>query len=370
MKFKPLTYFLCAVTLVIILISPWLILSQYQTPAEAVTYHGIVRLWHITQWRTGGSSGLTFLSQRITAFETYNARVIIEIESMTEEQARQALSDGKTPDIISYPAGVEWDLPFIALPQKELAVPSQTDAAYPYMCGGYCIVINTEMMDESGLFLTDDWGIRPDNLLDAAALGICFDAEDGYSPLPAIALHTYPADSGPNISTWKPPQMPDAALQLSPADFDDGFEAFCDAEAGVLIASHRQLFELRQSYMQGDAPAFYAYAIGGYTDMVQNVSVRACEDEKKQAVCTAFAEYLVSNSVQMKLEAIGVLPVAGGLDIYEDDPCLAAMYTLISDDPVMVLPQESAALGELAQAASGGDSRALRQLRQKLRHLS
>ncbi len=370
MKFKPLTYFLCAVTLVIIMLSPWLILSQYQAPAEAVTYHGIVRLWHITQWRTGGSSGTSFLSQRIAAFETYNPYVIIEIESLTQEQAQQALAAGETPDIISYPAGSEWNLTFAALPQKDLTVPLQTDTAYPYMCGGYCILINTDMADENGLFLTDDWGIRPDDLLAAAPLGVCYDAEDGFSSLPSIALHTYPLDTELNISTWDRPQMPDAALQLSPADFEDGFEAFCEGQACVLVASHRQLFEMRQRYMQGDAPSFCAYAIGGYTDMVQCVSVCACDDEKKQAVCTAFSEYLVSDSAQSKLEAIGVLPVAQELEIYEDDACLAAMYALIIDDPVLATPQESADLVELAQAATGGDSRALRQLRQKLRHLS
>ena len=370
MKFKPLTYFLCAVTLIIILISPWLILSQYQAPAETATYHGIVRLWHITQWRTGGSSGLSFLRQRIAAFESYNPYVIIEIESMTKEEAQQALMNGKRPDIISYPAGSEWDMTFACLPPKELAVSLTTDTAYPYMCGGYCILVNTDLADENDLFLTDDWGIRPDDLLEATALGVCFDAEDGFSSLPAIALHTYPVDTEPNISTWARPQMPDAALQLSSANDTDGFEAFCNAETCVLIASHRQLFEARQRYMQGDAPAFYAYAIGGYTDMVQCVSACACEDEEKQAVCTAFAEYLVSDSAQQKLEAIGVLPVAKELDIYEDDMCLAAMYALVKDDPVVVTPQESTALGDLAEAAFVGDSRALRQLRQKLRHLS
>ena len=367
MKFKPYTYFLCALTIAIMVISPWLILSLYETPPETTVYSGIVQLWHVSTWRTGGSSGASFLRRCAAEFESRNPHVIVEIEVMSAEDVQQALLDGDMPDIISYPYGYEWTLPLATLPQKNLSVSLPGLTAYPYMCGGYCILVNTDMSDENGLYLDEDWGIRPDDLLDAAEYGVCFDAEDGYTALPTIALHTYPPDPEPNISTWSRPAMPDAALSLDPATTDDGLDMFCAGEMCVLIASHRQLFDARQRYMQGDAPAFSAYAVSGYTDMVQCISACATDDTEKQALSTAFAEYLVSDTAQARLQALGVLPVVGGLEIYEDDSCLSGMYTLLSDDPAIISPQDTAALAALAKDALRGDSSALRQLRLRLR---
>ena len=367
MRFRPYTYFLCVLTLVVMLISPWLILSLYEPPPETVIYSGIVRLWHVSTWRTGGSSGASFLRRCAAEFESRNPHVIVEINVMSAEDVQQALSDGNMPDILSYPYDCEWTLPLANLPQKDLSVSVPGRTAYPYMCGGYCILINTDMADEHGLYLDDDWGIRPDDLLDAAAYGVCFDAEDGCSALPSVALHTYPPDPEPNISTWRRPPLPDAALSLDPAAIDDGLDMFCNAEACVLIASHRQLFDAQQRYMQGDAPTFSAYAVSGYTDMAQCISVCASDDSEKQDICSAFAEYLVSDTAQTRLQALGVLPVSSGLDIYEDDTCLSAMYMLLCDDPAMVSPQETASLAAMAKDAFGDDSTALRKLRQRLR---
>ena len=368
MKFRPYTYFLCALAIVVLLISPRLIMSLYETPAETTVYKGIVRLWHVTGWRTGGSSGASFLRKRAAEFESRWPHTIVEVDVMTADEVQQALADGKTPDIISYPYGM-FDpaaLTLTALPYKNLSV-SLPGRVYPYMCGGYCILVNVDIADENGLYLDDDWGIRPDDLLDAAAYGVCFDAEDGCSALPAAALHTYPPDPEPNISTWSRPPLPDAALQLDATASDDGLDMFCGSQTCVMIASHRQLFDVGQRYMQGDAPTFCAYAVGGYTDMVQCIGVCASESAEKQAVCTAFAEYLVSDTAQKKLQALGVLPTSPGLDIYEDDTCLAAMYALLCDDPAVVSPQDADALAALARDAFGGDSRALRQLRSRLR---
>lgn len=367
MKFKPYTYFLCALALILILISPWLILTLYRTPPEAAVYKGIVRLWHITEWRTGGSSAASFLRKRAAEFESRNPYVIIEVTAMNADDAQHALLRGEMPDIISYPYGFDPAFALAPLPPRDIAVSLPDSTSYPYMCGGCCILINTDMAEQNNLYLEDDWGIRPDDLLSAAAFGACFDAEDGYTSLPAIALHTYPADTAPNISTWPRPPLPDAALNLIPSALSDGLTSFCDEESCVLIASHRQLFDVRQRYMQGDAPQFGAYALGGYTDMVQCISVGICDDILKQSVCTAFAEYLLSNSAQTKLQALGVLPVVPGLEIYEDDACLSAMYQLMMDDPAVVTPLQSTSLNALCTDAFAGDSAALRQLRQQLR---
>ena len=103
----------------------------------------------------------------------------------------------------------------------------------------------------------------------------------------------------------------------------------------MLIASHRQLSDAAKAYTDGDGPAFLAYALGGYTDMVQMVGVAATEDEKKLAACTAFARSLLSGSSQRALEEYGLLPAAADVTVYAQDECRRTMYGLLCEHGVL-----------------------------------
>ena len=369
MKIKPVTYFLCAVTLLLMAISPWLIKSLYREQLETPSYKGILSLWHITDWRAGGSSA-SFIKKRAAEFESRHPYLFIETEIMSLSEANAALLHGDTPDIISYPLGMDPGFPLSPLPPNDTSFPHLSRTAYPYMYGGYCIIANIDILDEQDVYLSDGWGLRPDELLRAAEHGICFDSESGYSSLPAIALHAYPADEGPTISTWDTPDLPDAALYLSAAELTNGLQAFKEGRCSVAIVSQRQLFELGQLYEQGEAPTYSAFAVGGYTDMVQMIGVAKCDDTQKQTALKSFAQYMVSERVQTKLESIGVFPVISGLEIYTDDSCLDAMYSLLGDNAALTLPENTDALDELAVQAFQGDGIALKKLRQQLRRVS
>ncbi len=363
---KPVAYFLCALALILICISPWLILSYYEKLPESPYFQGILSLWHISGWRTGGSSDAAFLQKRITQFEGQNPHVFIEIQTFTEEEALQALQSGEKPDIISYPYGNELPLEMAELPAVDTIFTDLPSNAYPYMCGGYCLLVNTEILTESGIELKSDWGIRPEALLEAAQLGVCFDAENGCTSLPALALHAYPEAERPQISTWGEPDPPDAALSLN-ATWEDGFDAFCSGDAGVLIASHRQLFESSEQYTQGEVPPFAAYAISPYTDMVQMIGVaQQREDALRQKAAESFASFLLSNSAQKKLEALGVFPVKPGLSIYQQSDIHLSMYEQLSMGAALPEPDSINMLNELAKSAYGGDARALKELRRAL----
>ncbi len=366
---RPFAYFLCALVVLLIAVSPWLILSYYEKLPQEEPYQGILYMWHITDWRTGGSSAAAFLENRIKQYEAQHPHVFIELQSFSAEESAAALESGQKPDIISYPYGLNPSLELAPLPDRELLLLEHLNTAYPYMCGGYCLLVNTDMLSENGLDVYAGWGIRPDALLEAAGLGVVFDAEQGYSALPSLALHVYPPDEGPRISTWGEPEMPDAALGFD-AVLSGGLDAFCKNEAAVLIASHRQLFEATTRYEQGEGPAFAAYAIGGYTDMAQLVSVVVQEDIHRQDACTDFAAYLVNPNTQKKLEALGVFPVMPGIDIYRENECLLAVYDRLCESGVLVLPEERQTLDALAQDAFGGNEAALKKLRRRLDALS
>lgn len=363
---KPFAYFLCALALMLICISPLLILSFYEKLPEPDHFSGILTLWHISGWRTGGSSAASFLEKRIAQYEALNPHVFIELVCLTAQEAQEALAQGQLPDIISYPYGAAPAITTSQLQKPDTFLEGLPETANPYMCGGYCIMINTDKLDESGIVLTYGPGIRPEKLLEAAQLGVGFDAEEGYSALPAMAFHNYPPAARPNVSTFGEPEPPEAALALSGV-WEGGLELFCKDEAGLLIASHRQLFMASQSYEMGEAPAFVAFAVGGYTDMVQMIGVRKQEDDLRQAAGEDFASLLLTPGVQSKLEALGVFPVIGGLDIYREDECRRSMYMMLSEKPVLCLPGEIAGLDSLAREALSGDEKALKKLRRLLR---
>lgn len=363
---KPVAYFLCALALILICISPWLILSYYEKLPESPYFQGILSLWHISEWRTGGSSGAAFLQKRITQFEGQNPHVFINIRTLTFEEALQALQSGEKPDIISYPNGKEIPLDMAALPSVDTIFSGLPDTAYPYMCGGYCLLINTDMLTEKGLDIKSDWGIRPESLLEVAQIGVCFDAEDGCTSLPALALHAYPEAEKPQVSTWGEPDPPDVALSLDAA-WEEGFEAFCAGDTGVLIASHRQLFEATEQFTQGEVPPFSAYAISPYTDMVQMIGVtKQGEDKIRQEAAESFAAFILSDSAQRKLEALGVFPVKPGLDIYQQSDIHLAMYEQLSAGAALPPQNAQDTLEELAKSAFGGDEHALKRLRRAL----
>jgi hypothetical protein len=366
MKIKPFTCFLCAVALILIGLSPWLIQSYYFVQPEDIPYKGILTLWNITGWRTGGSSCSAFLKKRITEFESRNAYMFIDMTDMTAEEAAEALQKGDAPDIISYPLGFSPDLPLSPLPHKSTIFPEIQGDTYPYMCGAYLMLINADMLDENGLFPPDGWGVRPAELLAMAQLGVCFDSEEGFSSLPVIAAHEYPVPEGPGTDAPGSQTMPDAALGLSAVSYSGGIEYFCSGQAGILIASQRQHFEVNKKFEEGSAPAFLTYAVSGYTDMVQLISVVPADDAKKQKACTDFAEYLLEERAQSKLEALGVFPVLPGLKIYQDNECYNSAYRLLADNALLAMPGDRQRLAELSMEMLGGSKDALTELRRLL----
>ncbi|MEL7603273.1 MAG: hypothetical protein AAGU77_08980, partial [Bacillota bacterium] len=254
-------------------------------------------------------------------------------------------------------------------PAADTIIHPADENAVPYACGGYCVLVNTDLLTQQGAETPESgWGIRPEALTDAAAFGVVFDAETGCSALPALALHEFPESDEPSYSTWGEPEPPDALLSLAPQSLSGGLDAFLKEETAVLVASQRQLYEATQAFMEGDGPQFFAYAIGGYTDMVQMIGVAETDNAKKLSACTVFAQGLLSGSAQRKLETLGLLPVVPELEVYAEDECRRTMYALLCESAALPPAGEAQELDVLAARAAGGDEAALRTLRSRLHH--
>lgn len=363
MKIRPFTLFLFIVSLALILLVPFFLRSISGESPDEVPYKGIINLWNITDWRTGGSSCTSFLKKRIEEFESNNGYSFIEIKDMTVSAAGEALKNGEAPDMISYPLGFESGLELSPLPSVNTIFPQASNRAYPFMCGAYCMLINTDMLDQKGVLRPEGWGVTPRELTEIIKSGLSFDSEKGYSSLPAAALYRYPENESLSLPTSKEPEQPDLVLNVPDSDLSGGLDSFCNGKAGVLIASQRQLYEAKQLYDDNKAPSFASYALSGYTDMVQMIGVINCEDEKKLKVCSDFAQYLLRPSVQKKLEALGVFPVISKLEIYQTDESLYSIYDLLCKDGYLPLGEARQKVYDLSQKALTGDKGALSELR-------
>ena len=115
--------------------------------------------------------------------------------------------------------------------------------------------------------------------------------------------------------------------------------------------------------MQGEAPAFTAYAIGGYTDMAQMIAVAEQEDELRRSACENFAAYLLTPSSQIKLEALGVLPTIRNVDIYAENAAMRALYEQLCESGTFAPPDMRQQLDALAMEMYSGSALAMHKLR-------
>lgn len=363
MKLKPFTLFLFSVSILLILFFPIFLHSITTVNPDEIPYKGILSLWNITDWRTGGSSCLSFLKKRAQEFESKNGYSFIEINDMTVSDAKEALKSGKVPDIISFPYGFEPELKLSPLQSINTIFQLSSTGAYPYMCGGYGIIINTDMLDRDGLLTPEGWGVSPAEFNAIAKLGVAFDSEEGYSSLPAAIFYKFPKEQGPDFTINKKSESDGSSLNLTVNEYSGGLDPFCNGKSCVLIASQRQLYEAKLLYEDNKAPSYKCFALSGYTDMAQLIGVVSCDDRKKLKVCSDFAQYLLSDSVQKKLEALGVFPVIKGLDIYQTDESFRSIYDLLCTDGYFPLYEDRTNVYELARKALSEDSNALLKLR-------
>src|SRR5574344_2147620 len=69
-------------------------------------YEGILELWHIETFEGGSVSRANFLEKQAIAFEKKHKGSYIVIESMSLEQFKLNLANGKKPDILSFGIGI------------------------------------------------------------------------------------------------------------------------------------------------------------------------------------------------------------------------------------------------------------------------
>jgi|GEM_PF-2314568 len=329
-------------------------------------YQGIVKMWHVVDWRTGKGAGVTYLKKCATIFEKNNLYFFVEIEGMTMDEARSRMSQGEKPDIISYPNGffenslglerLDVDSSKILPSLRKAAKSGEGNYAAPYMCGGYMLFVNQDMLYRFGLDNFDETGI-PNYAFNACLKGLSFTEKRGRQetavksigfdencllPEGGLIYHSQPkywdedAEDPYMIIPEDMDETPPAKGLYEKAEVGGGYEDFIKEKTAMLVGSQETYMRLKRLSDQGKGPDYMVAALSGYTDMVQYLSVFQTDDKKKGRTLSKFIEFLQGEKCQRRLEELYVFPVIKLDDMYAEDYLYKSVFEMQQADFVTI----------------------------------
>lgn len=256
-------------------------------------WEGIIEVWHIVEWKNGGS-GTSWLMKRAKAFEKKYNGAFIEILAMSAQEAKLRLDNGERPDVYSFPLGwgdasllenIDVDLPPLLPSLSSVGVSGRDTYAVPYMVGGYMLIINESIARERGVD-------TPDELSGEWLASAC-------QKLPYKRGRTQHAALGCDL--------PLALLELGlPAAQRTTLEAFTSGACGLGVGDMGTLRTLELKASAGKGFSYEAYPLTGFTDQVQLIGVASGSDEEHTKYSKLLIQLLLEESAQRDLESLSV----------------------------------------------------------------
>ena len=349
---KAFSLFLCFACLAFLVLSPAFIVGGVHKNTYTIReqkqreqYRGSLTLWHIVSFKTGGTSGVSFLRSQIRSFEKQHPYVFIDLVPLTPEEAEKKLAAGERPDLCSFPLGFMGNAAdFSRLPAAESLLPAYADCgsqdndcyAYPYMADFYTLACNQDLFAAQDVPTPLDSGISYENFI-AALSRLSFTVDDqqilplsltvtsGLHPKAAL-LWLKTAASGED---WLESDLPlDTPLGAFPIAEDGGREMFLSGKSAMHLcpaAEYEQFF----SDQRANSLSLSNYSISSYSDMVQMIGLMATEDSAKYAAGLDFAQQLLSEKAQKAVEGMKMLPVTSQEGVYEGQTLYLEEYAAL-----------------------------------------
>ena len=292
-------------------------IAESGVSVEPAEYKGILTLWHIDTFEGGVGSRKQFLMSMSRDFEKQNTGVLVMATEHTAESVKQAFSEGKRPDLISFGAGVDVkDMRPIGvdLPAYGGAYGGVTYAV-PWARGGYCIIENPDYVGNKKE--------KPPLIVSQG---------EYTNPLLAYLL------SGKSETDFE---------ILSPMD---AYVKFVSGKARFLLGTQRDINRLYTRGMD-----FVSTPLNGYNDLYQYIAVTSV-DPVKVEYCQKFVKFILSGDIQKNLHKIGMYGCYTCVEY--DEPDMAAMQ--IAESGYILSAFSSAELikdlQEKSRAAAAGNT--------------
>ena len=269
-------------------------------------YKCILNLWNIDVFEGGRGSRKQFLLDASIEFEKQNPGVLVLATSRTEEGYYGSIKKNEKPDILSFGTGIEVfnsseiiDCAFNGgkIGEKTYAV--------PWCRGGYVLISNGK------------------NKFDGKCKELLVSKSDYTLPLLAFSMQGYTAE---NIVVKKPM---------------DAYVDFVSGKYPFMLGTQRDVVRLNTRGISAEI-----IALSEYNDLYQYLSV-VSEDEMKREYAQKFVKFILSESVQEKLNKISMLSVFykvnldSGLDKLQVDGKYLTISAFTAKEKIKEIEEES-----------------------------
>ncbi len=288
-----------------LLIAPYYLLPRINSarsewlknaPSDAV----FLELWSIDTFEGGSASRARFLEKQAFSFQTKNKDTYVIVRSVELEQARDLLSQGTKPDMVSFGIGAGDLLESFCVPissdcgvREDILSGSRKSGkilAVPWCMGGYVLCSENRINDLDSLLAT-----QSNQSVNYSAVG-----------------------TGVNYNLPKKALPKNIRAKVSSSSYTqyEAYESYLKGEFDILLGTQRDLFRLNNKSKLGLLDSINYYYLDTYTDLVQYLAVTVNSEEKRLRA-EKFLKYITSETVQEKLTTIGMFCV-NNAKIYRD----------------------------------------------------
>ncbi|MCK9574481.1 MAG: hypothetical protein WCX32_03790 [Clostridia bacterium] len=319
---EKLNRILCILVAMYLLIAPALIFSQlnndYYSAGEK-NYQGVIELWNIDTFEGGSSSRSGWLKKAAIQFEKKNIGTFIAVKNMTYEQLIEELVAGYLPDLISYGVGTgNVILPYLQAYKGNVTSRNDiTSGGYykgtlygvPWVMGGYALIGNTEIINRKFENITN---------LNENAFSLTYKTKKNTITSFTTAGNGYNAGllsflkNSSNRTT-----MATLDSEIINNTLYNAYEKFIAGKSCVLLGTTRDVYRCDNRMANGLGDYKYSF-LGGYTDLVQYMSV-ITTDTKAKKMAEKYIEFIISKELQNTIKNISMFSTSL-TDLYTATP--------------------------------------------------
>ena len=308
----------------------WKKISENNLNKTPQNYKGVITMWQIDSFEGGTGSRKQFLLKCARVFEKKFNGVLVMVTDYTVEGAKQAVSEGKIPDLISYGCGVEQS-GFIEINTKRVAkggVVGDKCFATAWCRGNYVLIYNPAIVQnvENQTYF--------ESLLVSQA--------EYTQPLTAFALEGF------------------SAKQIEIKQPMDAYVKFVAGKTPYFLATQRDVVRLKNRGFE-----FGLIALSEFCDLYQYVSV-CSRDAVKGFYAQEFLNYLLGDTVQTSLSKIGMYSNFTKAYYDESEYLLLQNASIKSTVSAFIPAQKLKEMQEISALAVKGDHDALNKIKKLL----
>jgi len=287
---------LCVVAF--LMIAPYFLLPQINSarnewlknaPNDAI----FLELWEIDTFEGGSASRARFLEKRAFEYQTKSKNAYVIVRTVELEQAKNLLSQGARPDMVSFGIGAGDTLRSFCKPigsvdgvRGDLLAGGRSEGellAVPWCMGGY-VLCSKDKIDRLDTETLTKLKERKENKV----IGVG----------QAYNLPKYAMDK--SIRSF---------VEMTDFTQYQAYETYLSGnEFEILLGTQRDLFRLNNKSKLGLIDSVNYHFLGEYTDLIQYMAITT-EDERQADAAKGFLNFLVSETVQKKLTTIGMFCV-------------------------------------------------------------